>query len=40
MEGLREKIVHVLFNNAPLDWDENDIGILADEIMDVLTGVS
>ncbi len=29
---LRKAFVHVLFDHAPDDWDENDIGILADEL--------
>jgi hypothetical protein len=33
----RELLVHVLFDVCPDDWDENDIGILADGILERLT---
>lgn len=29
----RDKLVHVLWDQVPEDWDENDIGILADAIL-------
>lgn len=30
----REALVHLLFDQVPEDWDENDIGILADAILE------
>lgn len=33
-EGQREAAVHVLFKEAPSWWGENDIGIIADEVME------
>lgn len=30
----REALVHLLFDQCPEDWDESDIGILADAILD------
>lgn len=32
----RKELIHVLFDQVPEDWDENDIGILADAIMPLL----
>jgi hypothetical protein len=32
----REQVVHMLFEQTPDDWDENDIGILADAFMALL----
>lgn len=34
----RETVIHMLFDQVPDDWDENDIGILADAFMDLLPG--
>jgi len=34
----RDAVVHMLFDQVPDDWDEHDIGILADAFMDLLAG--
>lgn len=32
VEEARASLIHMLFDQVPEDWDENDIGILADAI--------
>lgn len=33
-QSTRDAVVHLLFDQAPDDWDENDIGLLADELIE------
>lgn len=35
-EEFRAQIVHALFGYMPIEWDENDIGLVADAIIELV----